>query len=256
MLSAMPDGTPIIDLIKRDIEAKGYEIVDDIRGLAVLDASNYNVPQSRKRVILVGLNKQFFANVDRQEILKDFYLNIMPMFKGNRIITVEEAIGDLPECYPLFSDKRPSHTKPKCDITWHYSRFNSIRDVNIFQMLARDIETEAFKYTNSEELKKIYNEATGANTKVHKYHVLRRDEPSTTILAHLYKDGLRFIHYDSSQARTITVREAARLQTFDDDFEFIGSQGDAYKMIGNAVPCKFALSIAKAIDVMLRRRIK
>ena len=123
-------------------------------------------------------------------------------------------------------------------------------------MLARDIESGENKYTDSEKLKEIYNDATGAKTKVHKYHVLRKDEPSTTILAHLYKDGLRFIHYDSSQARTITVREAARLQTFDDDFEFIGSQGDAYKMIGNAVPCKLALSIAKAIDIMLKRRNK
>ena len=87
---------------------------------------------------------------------------------------------------------------------------------------------------------------------IHKYNVLRRDEPSTTILAHLYKDGLRFIHYDSKQARTITVREAARLQTFDDDFEFIGSQGDAYKMIGNAVPGKLAVNIAKALNEMLK----
>ena len=252
MLSAMPDGTPIIDLIKRDIRAKGYEIVDDIRGLAVLDASEYNVPQSRKRVILVGLNKKYFDGVDCQKLLKDFYTRILPSFKGKKIITVEDAIGDLPGCYPLFTEKRPSHTVPNCNITWHYSRFNSPRDVKIFQMLAKDIETGENKYINSEELKKIYNNATGANTKVHKYHVLRRNEPSTTILAHLYKDGLRFIHYDSKQARTITVREAARLQTFDDDFEFIGSQGDAYKMIGNAVPCKLALNIAKALNVMLK----
>ncbi|WP_279378998.1 DNA cytosine methyltransferase [Roseburia intestinalis] len=45
--------------------------------------------------------------------------------------------------------------------------------------------------------------------------------PSTTIIAHLYKDGNRFIHYDSKQSRTITVREAARLQSFDDDFGFV-----------------------------------
>ena len=252
MLSAMPDGTPIIDLIKRDIREKGYEIIDDIRGLAVLDASEYGVPQSRKRVILVGLNKKYFGEDNCQEMLEDFYTNILPSLKENKIITVEEAIGDLPGCYPLFTDTRPSHTKPDCNISWHYSRFNSPRDVRIFQMLARDIETGDNKYVNSEELKKIYNNATGANTKVHKYHVLRRDEPSTTILAHLYKDGLRFIHYDSAQARTITVREAARLQTFDDDFEFLGSQGDAYKMIGNAVPCKLALNIAKALNVMLK----
>ena len=254
MLSAMPDGTPIIDLIKRDISNKGFEIIDNIREFAVLNAADFNVPQNRKRVILVGLNTKYFKKEEAQDILRDFYLNILPKYKGAKHITVEEAIGDLPGCYPLFSDKRPSHTVPETDITWHYSRFNSPRDVNIFQMLANDIESGENKYTDSEELKKIYNKATGANTNVHKYHVLRRDEPSTTILAHLYKDGLRFIHYDSQQARTITVREAARLQTFDDDFVFIGSQGDAYKMIGNAVPCKFALAISKAVDELLTKR--
>ena len=60
MLSAMPDGTPIIDLIKRDINNKGFEIIDDIRKYAVLDASDYDVPQIRKRVILIGLNKKIF----------------------------------------------------------------------------------------------------------------------------------------------------------------------------------------------------
>lgn len=80
---------------------------------------------------------------------------------------------------------------------------------------------------------------------------MRKDKPSTTILAHLYKDGLRFIHYDSKQARSITVREAARLQSFDDDFEFIGSMGDAYKMIGNAVPPLMAEGIANAVSSFL-----
>ena len=71
---------------------------------------------------------------------------------------------------------------------------------------------------------------------VHKYHVIRWDEPSNLIPAHLYKDGLRHIHPDSKQLRTITVREAARLQTFDDDYVFEGSNVETYKMIGNAVP--------------------
>ena len=252
MLSAMPDGTPIIDLIKRDINAKGYEIIEDIRKYAVLNAADYNVPQNRKRVILVGINKSYYPNVDIQKVLKRFYEEILPSFKGDNIITVEQAIADLPPCYPLFSENRPSHTVPECNTTWHYSRFSSPRDVKIFQMLAEDIQSGEMKFKDSEILKKIYNEITGSNTNVHKYHVLLKNEPSTTVLAHLHKDGLRFIHYDPKQARTITVREAARLQSFDDDFDFIGSQGDAFKMIGNAVPPKFALAISKAIDKMIK----
>ena len=247
MLSAMPDGTPIIDLIKRDIEAKGYEIIDDIKKYAVLDASDYNVPQTRKRVILIGLNKEYFKNKNIQKELLKFYTKILPKYKGKKKITVEEAISDLPKCIPTFQNKKPSHIVQNSNISWHKPRYHGLRDVKIFKMLAEDLETGNNKYIDSKVLKDIYNKATGSNTNVHKYHVLRKNEPSTTILAHLHKDGLRFIHYDSTQARSITVREAARLQTFDDDFDFIGSQGDAYKMIGNAVPVKFASAIANAI---------
>lgn len=252
MLSAMPDGTPIIDLIKRDIDKSGYEIIDDIRKYAIIDSSEYNVPQKRKRVILVGLNKEYFSKFNLQNLLIEFYTTILPRYKSNRIITVYEAIGDLPECLPLWSNKRPSHSTPSTSLSWHIPRFNNVRDVKIFEMLAADIENKTYKYIDSSKLKEIYNKATGSNTNVHKYHVLRKNEPSTTILAHLYKDGLRFIHYDSKQARTITVREAARLQTFDDDFNFIGSMSDAFKMIGNAVPCKMAYAISLAIYDLLK----
>lgn len=252
MLSAMPDGTPIIDLIRRDMANAGYEIIDNIRKFAILDASDYHVPQIRKRVILVGMNKNYFDGKNIQSLLQRFYSVFLERQKSNKKITVQEAIGDLPGCYPLFSDKAPSHTTPKTNITWQIPRFNSVRDVKIFQMLAEDVLSGKNELQNSEKLKQIYNEATGAHTNVHKYHVLRPNEPSTTILAHLYKDGLRFIHYDPKQARPITVREAARLQTFDDDFDFVGSQGDAYKMIGNAVPTKLALAISRAIDSFIK----
>jgi DNA (cytosine-5)-methyltransferase 1 len=79
------------------------------------------------------------------------------------------------------------------------------------------------------------------------------DLPSRTIIAHLYKDGNQFIHPDDTQARTLTVREAARLQSFPDDFVFAGSRTDKFKQIGNAVPCLFAEAIAKAVKQTLKR---
>jgi len=251
MLSAMPDGTPITDLIRRDIESKGYEIIDDIRNHAVIDISDFGVPQLRKRVILLGLNRDYFKDCNIQDMLRTFYDEILPSYKQTKI-SVEQAIGDLPPCYPLKevikqNGRKLSHSIPITHVTWHTARFQNERDIEIFKMLAEDIETGCNKYTDVKVLTELYNEKTGANTKVHKYHVLKKDEPSTTILAHLYKDGLRFIHYDSKQARSITVREAARLQSFDDDFEFIGSMGDAYKMIGNAVPPKFSKVLGNAV---------
>ena len=261
MLSAMPDGTLITDLIKRDVTNKGYEIINDLSKYAIVDTSDYAVPQQRKRVIILGLNKKYYKDFDRQEILKDFYVNILPSLKVNRKITVKDAIGDLPGCYPVKEpikkgNRKFSHSIPESKITWQESRFHSERDYKIFRMLAKDIETGENKYSDSKILNDIYNEATGANSHVHKYHVLRPDLPSTTILAHLYKDGLRFIHYDSKQARSITVREAARLQSFDDDFDFVGSMGQAYKMIGNAVPPIFSRALANAINIFVNKYIK
>ena len=118
-------------------------------------------------------------------------------------------------------------------------------------MLAKDIETGENKYIDSKALTKLYEKKVGSKSPIHIYYVLRRDEPSTTIIAHLYKDGNRYIHYDSEQARTITPREAARLQSFDDDFEFIGAQGHVYQMIGIAVPPKLAYAIGMAVKDIL-----
>lgn len=252
MLSAMPDGTPITELIRRDISDKGYEIIEDIRAHAVIDTSDFGVPQTRKRVILLGLNKEYFKEHNIQELLLDFYDNILASYKMEKI-SVEQAIGDLPPCYPMKEiirqgGRKYSHSIPETSVTWHSARFQNERDIEIFQMLAEDIESGEHKYKNVNALTELYNRKTGANTRVHKYHVLHKNQPSTTILAHLYKDGLRFIHYDSKQARSITVREAARLQSFDDDFEFVGSMCDSYKMIGNAVPPQFAKKLGKAVD--------
>jgi len=80
-----------------------------------------------------------------------------------------------------------------------------------------------------------------------KWWKLHANKPVRTLMAHLGKDSYSHIHFDSEQARTITIREAARLQSFPDGFVFKGSMNPAFKQIGNAVPPLFAYAIARGI---------
>ena len=84
-----------------------------------------------------------------------------------------------------------------------------------------------------------------------KWCMLVPDEPSWTVPAHLSKDGYSHIHYDRTQARTITVREAARLQSFPDAFVFAGNLGNCFGQIGNAVPPLLAWAVADSLLAVL-----
>jgi DNA (cytosine-5)-methyltransferase 1 len=84
-----------------------------------------------------------------------------------------------------------------------------------------------------------------------KWWKLHPDRPSRTLTAHMGKDTYSHIHYDSDQARTISVREAARLQSFPDGFEFAGAMNAAFRQIGNAVPPLLALAVAREIKAQL-----
>lgn len=251
ILSARPNGTPITDMIKKGFETIGYEIINDLPG-AIVNASDFGVPQNRNRVVIVGIRKNLVN--EPQKILKAFYDSFLPKYKFGKKVTVREAIGDLPMCEPFYDEENHkrhiSHSTPVCDITWHYPRYSNPRDMDTFRILAEDIASGKYEY-DSKKISELYEEKVGSKSPIHRYHVLDPDEPSTTIIAHLYKDGNRFIHYDPKQQRTITVREAARLQSFPDDFEFVGSRGAAYQMIGNAVPPKLACAIANAIYDLL-----
>lgn len=255
MLSAIPDGTPITSLIRAGFDGIGYEIVDDLKRYAKLDACDYGVPQHRERLIILGIRRDLAG--DPQALLKEFYTKTLPKYRVEQAKTVGEAIGDLPALYPVTGSPSPSgrigFTKPDCHTTWHNARRHSLRDIEIFQMLAEDIRSDQKRYANSRALSALYAERVGAESPIHRYHVLRRDEPSTTIIAHLDRDGNRFIHYDPEQSRCITPREAARIQSFDDDFDFVGTQTDVYIMIGNAVPPVLAKCVALAAAELLEK---
>ena len=248
MLSAKPGDILVTDRIKAAFNEINYSIPDDFKE-CVFDLSQFGIPQKRKRVFIFGISNK----VKNKEIVLTKFYDLIKEKKTKKITTVKEAIGDLGKLLPLNNvdykkGKKYSHNFTSKDETNdHIPRFHNKRDIKIFSMLTKDIEKGEMRYTKTSELHKLYEKIVGKTSSVHKYYVLRKNDVSNLIPAHLYKDGLRHIHYDSKQARSITPREAARLQTFDDNFKFIGPMTEQFKMIGNAVPPKFALIIAKTL---------
>lgn len=246
ILSAIPTGEKIINLIQKEFNKEGYEIVDNLKEYALLNLADFGVPQNRKRVIIIGIRRDI-QTVDYQSLLHHFYTDLLSKKKSKFKKTVRMAISDLPPIYPLEKQVGKQAYANNNNINGHTSRFHNLRDQEIFYTLAKDIKDGTYKYESTESLINLYYQKTGKKTSVHKYHVLRLDEPSNTIPAHLKKDGLRHIHPDPMQKRTITVREAARLQSFPDDFEFKESQLSNFEMIGNAVPPLFARKLGEVI---------
>ncbi|MCX6703000.1 MAG: DNA cytosine methyltransferase [Candidatus Wolfebacteria bacterium] len=250
MLSARPGGIFVVDKIKKVFSKIGYSLIDDLNRYALVDAADYGVPQNRKRLVLLGIRNNSFAG-ETQGLLKNFYTRILPAYK-NRRITVAEAIFDLPK----LEIGKNKEEKRYCvlgdaDILNHVPRYHNERDRDIFRELALDAMRTNKKYGTVEKLKRLYTKKTGKTSSIHKYYVLEADKQSNTIVSHLHKDGLRHIHPDPNQARSITVREAARLQSFPDDFAFLGSIGNQYKMVGNAVPPLLAKAIALSVASFL-----
>lgn len=249
LLSATPGDTPVTNRIFEAFMEIGYKIrTPELLKKSVYSASELGVPQKRSRVIIIGVNKSSKLN------LEGLYNEIDSLKQNAHSKTVFDAIGNLPKYKPLktptkIDGKNISHKLiGNRVIKYHEARFHNQRDVGIF----REWLKNKMNKSSAEEKILFYNNLMKKNSNHAKYRNLEWDKPSPTVVAHLYKDGLMFIHPDIEQARSITVKEAALLQSFPDDYDFIGSQGYAFKMIGNAVPPEMAKNIAIAISNKLK----
>ena len=245
MLSAKPGGTSVVSSVGNAFRDLGYSIPPIDKNI-IFDLKKMGGPQNRKRVLIFGVRKD--TEKDSVEKMEKFYHFLQDINETPQ--TVGDAINDLPKFRPLKQhEKRKSHRlrgNEQSD-TLHTPRYHNKRDIAIFKELAEDKLQRNPKFQSIDALKKLYEEQVGKSATVHKYYVLNRNSQSNLIPAHLYKDGLRHIHPDPRQARSITAREAARLQTFSDEYTFKGPMGEIYKMIGNAVAPLMSEKIAVAV---------
>lgn len=148
----------------------------------------------------------------------------------------DHVIRYLPRDYALFAVLEPGDEYPQA-----YKRAQALFE-QALATLKRDAPkpgTKAWEQLRA-SIVPPYDDAKFPN----KWRKMEPDQPARTLLAHLGKDSYSHIHYDNTQARTISVREAARLQSFPDGFRFSGTMNPAFRQIGNAVPPLLAKNIA------------
>jgi DNA (cytosine-5)-methyltransferase 1 len=133
-------------------------------------------------------------------------------------------------------------------LTGHTARSHQLTDIKLFEGMPEGSSSADLCDSNDSDLAELAGLIKYKMDSFRdKYKKMTWDKPSLTVFAHLQKDGNRFIHPDSRQGRTLTVRESARLQSFPDDYEFRAIGNMRFKHIGNAVPPILAMTIAKAI---------
>jgi len=255
ILSTKLNNRLIINDIFKDMK-QNYNILED-KNKILLDASNFGVPQERKRVIIIGIRKDLNINFS----IEDIYNDLDKISEEEPKRTVFDAIADLPKLKAGQGKDMLRHS-PKINndylkqlrdpsqstIHHHIARNHNDLDIKRYKYMSKNKWTLTELYSNMPHLihpkKRLFNNS---------YVVQKYDIPSKTIIAHLYKDGNQFIHPDHTQKRTFTPREAARIQSFPDDFIFPCSKTQQYKQIGNAVPPLLAKHIAKLLKKYLQK---
>ena len=242
--------------VKRIIneELPEYTLKEEVK---VLNSVNYGVPQNRRRMILVGLSKKHsfdYPKITHWQHGSRFNINPhneeIEISNLKKHVTVKSAISDLPK---ITDNWRETECK--------YSKFKGLDSFQL-EMRKKNGKTVMNNICrmSNERAKKVFSHMKQGDIymdlpkEVRSILPFREDifkdrlkrlvfkNPSWTILAHIGMDGYMYIHPD--ELRTLSVREAARIQSFPDDFIFIGNQQETYIQVGNAVPVLLAKQIA------------
>jgi DNA (cytosine-5)-methyltransferase 1 len=154
---------------------------------------------------------------------------------------VDHVIRYLPRDYELFARLNPGDQYPEA---WKHAHDMLNERLAELRGKGAAIREGSAEY---ERLRASIVPPYDASKFPNKWRKMWQDQPARTLMAHLGKDGYSHIHYDSNQARTVSVREAARLQSFPDGFMFCGTMNPAFRQIGNAVPPLMARALARKI---------
>ena len=236
-----------LELIFEAVQEAGYDL-----DKKVLNAKNFGVLQDRKRVIIIGWKKNsnfkyplFEDKTYPFEILKDLFSDLPKIKSGEG---EWRALN-----YAKKTNAYLESTKIRNGIdftTQHVSRFNNENDLEIYKIAVEKWVTDG-KRLNYAELPSRLIKHNNTKSFTNRFQVVNHKGVSHTVVAHICADGHYYIHPDINQNRSITVREAARIQSFPDDYFFESSRTTAFKQIGNAVPVLMAEGIASKIKEMM-----
>lgn len=233
----------LLPRMKKEFEEAGYSL-----GYEVLNTKNYGVPQSRERLIIFGVMNR------KKELIQEFFKNLKK-YEENEV-DVKTAFQGLPslkagEVNNSYTNLSNDYVEQnflqdsKTPLTQNIARPNNSNDLAIYKIVAEAKKNgKNIKYSELDSKLKTHKHT---DKFLDRFKALSWNSPSHTVVAHISKDGHHYIHPDTKQNRSITVREAARLQGFPDNYYFLDSRTSAFTQIGNAVPPIFSKKMADAI---------
>jgi DNA (cytosine-5)-methyltransferase 1 len=242
-------------IIERDLP--GYHIVEEVK---ILNSVNFGVPQNRRRMILVGHLKRYdFKYPKITHWVEGSNFNINPNDDEieqkdlKRHVDVKSAISDLPNITDNWRINICKYSKNE-DLDFYQKLMRANTNGTVANNICRMSNKRAKKVFEHMKQGDIYMDLPKEIRQILPFREdifkdrLKRlvmNNPSWTILAHIGMDGYMYIH--PTEPRTLSVREAARIQSFPDDFVFVGNQQDTYHQVGNAVPPLMAKAVAESV---------
>ncbi len=226
----------VLDYIRFSLE---HEVFPYIISYAVLNAADYGAPQRRERFVIIG------SRIGEKPLMPQ------PTFKEANYHTVRDAIEDLEKVPPSTDPNAASFASPDYDTAGKpllKQLRNNKRIENHFITSTKKTAQERFDaleeggnfHTLPEHLKSTYSDRKRTQSTI--YLKLKYDEPSGTVV-----NVRKSMWVHPALSRALSVREAARLQTFPDNYVFIGTKDSQYQQVGNAVPPILANSIARKV---------